>query len=59
MSINFFHQSPIPQDQSPPSSPQESEAPKQNGESRVEMLMDALIGLIIDVPITYVYVSYF
>ncbi|CAH0716886.1 unnamed protein product, partial [Brenthis ino] len=45
--------SPNPPDQSPSSfSTQEGEIPKQNGESRVEMLMDALIGLIIDVPIT-------
>nr|XP_026483757.1 dymeclin isoform X2 [Vanessa tameamea] len=51
--------SPTPQEQSPSSSPtQEASSPDLqatkavNGESRVEMLIDALIGLIIDVPIT-------
>ncbi|XP_034838696.1 dymeclin [Maniola hyperantus] len=52
--------SPMPQDQSPPSSPIQEVSATDNqvsskpmsGESRVEMLIDALIGLIIDVPIT-------
>ncbi|XP_052742858.1 dymeclin [Bicyclus anynana] len=52
--------SPAPQDVSPPSSPIQEVSVTDNqvsskpmsGESRVEMLVDALIGLIIDVPIT-------
>lgn len=43
----------------PPSATPEVEAPTSpkltGNESRVEMLIDALIGLIIDVPVTYVY----
>ncbi|XP_046974859.1 dymeclin [Vanessa cardui] len=51
--------SPTPQEQSPSSSPTQETSSTDlqttksvNGESRVEMLIDALIGLIIDVPIT-------
>ncbi|CAH2084173.1 unnamed protein product [Euphydryas editha] len=49
--------SPTPQEQSPPLSPTQEVTDIQTmksvtGESRVEMLIDALIGLIIDVPIT-------